>query len=120
MRLAAQAETADQALVARFVNTFEVVEQSAALGNHFQKTTTGMVVILVAFKVIGQVGNAFRKNGYLYFRRTGITFFGCILFDKSLFAFSSNRHRNVLFVEEEKSRPRPRCRPAGAVYFSSA
>ena len=32
---------------------------------------------------------------------TGIAFFSCIFFDKSRFAFCSNRHRNVLLCQRK-------------------
>ena len=38
--LAAQAETLDQSTVARLILATDIVQQAAALGNHFQKATT--------------------------------------------------------------------------------
>jgi hypothetical protein len=80
--LAAQAETADQRLVARCVHALDIVKKTTALRNQLQKTATRMIVILVALEVFGEVGDTLGKNGNLNFRRTGVTFLGGVFLDK--------------------------------------
>src|SRR5690606_23531676 len=94
--LAAQAETADQRLITRFVNALDIVEKATTLRNQLQEAATRMIVILVALEVFGEVGDTLGKNGNLYFRRTGVAFLGGVFLDKCLLALSSNRHRNTL------------------------
>src|SRR5262245_24618421 len=53
--LAADAEALDQRLVARLVLALDIVEQAAALADHLQQATAGVVVRLVGLKVLGQV-----------------------------------------------------------------
>src|SRR5690606_2710741 len=57
MRLAAQAELFDQHLVAVLVHLLEVVEKAAAGRNQLQQATTGMVILVVALEMFGEVGN---------------------------------------------------------------
>src|SRR5687767_9200393 len=83
--LAAQAELFDQRRIAAFVLALEVIKETAALRNECQKTTAGMVVLLVVLEVLGQVLDAFGKNSHLDFRRSGITLGGCKFSHQRLF-----------------------------------
>lgn len=56
--LATQSELLDQRLVATFVLALQIVEKAAALRDELEKTTTGMVVLLVVLEVLGQVLDA--------------------------------------------------------------
>ena len=97
-RLAADAELCDNCLVARHFDFFEVIEQRATLGHHFQKAATRMVVFRMGFEMACQVCNPFGEDGNLHFRRTGITGLCGIFFDKRGFALCSNRPRMFLLI----------------------
>src|SRR5579875_1494018 len=60
--LAADAETLDQAAVARLVMILDVVEERAAVRNELQKATPRVVVLLVCLEVLGQVVDALRQD----------------------------------------------------------
>jgi hypothetical protein len=101
--LAAQAETADQRLITRFVNALDIVKKATTLRNQLQKAATRMIVILVALEVFGEVGDTLGKNGNLYFRRTGVAFLGGVFLDKCLLALSSIDIVTP-FLDERKTR----------------
>src|SRR5690606_19706813 len=92
-RSATQFELFDQRLVARLVLALEVVKEAAALGNQGEQATAGMIILLVALEVLGQVLDTLRKDRDLDFRRTGITRGRGEFSHKFLLAFSGNRHR---------------------------
>ena len=58
------------------------LQKTAALTNHFQKTTTGMMVFLVVLQVFCQIADAFRKNGNLDFRGSRVSFVDAVGFDQ--------------------------------------
>src|SRR5262245_109167 len=88
--LSAQAELFDQRLVAAFVLALEIIKEAAALRDKCQKATTGMIVLLVVLEMLGQVLDAFGKNGNLDFRGSGISFGGCKFAHQGLFTLCSN------------------------------
>ena len=94
--LATQTETADQAIVTAVVGHFEVIQHAAALTDHHQQTTAGVIVLVVAFEVFGEILDTFAQNRHLHLGLTGITGLGGIFFDELLFALSANRHRGLL------------------------
>ena len=71
-RLAADAELLDQRAVARLVLALDVVEERAALGDHLQEATPGMVVLGVGLEVLGQVVDAFGQDCDLDLGRPGV------------------------------------------------
>src|SRR5690606_12908454 len=99
-RLAADAEALDQGLVPRLVDLLDVVEKRATGRHHLQQATTGVVVLLVALEVFGEVGDALGEDGDLHFRRAGVVGLGRVFLNQSGFALSSNRHRTVLSKED--------------------
>src|SRR5262245_65968717 len=55
-----------------------------------------MVVLDVALEVLGQIVDAFRKNGHLHLRRSGVAGLGRIGLDDFRLACGRNRHRAFL------------------------
>ena len=78
-----------------------MVQQRPALRHQLQKTTTGVVVLLVVLEVFGQVVDALRKDCNLNFGGTGVAFGGRVFLDKSCLALCSDLHRTILSMEEE-------------------
>src|SRR5690349_14984945 len=70
--LAAQAEVGDQLGVAVLVGLLEVVQQLAALVDHLQKATAGVVILLVRFEVRRKAVDPLRQQCNLDFRGAGI------------------------------------------------
>ena len=69
---AADAETANQRLVAFHILALDVVKQLAALGDHFEQATARVVVFFVLFEMLNQVIDAAGKQSYLNFGRRGV------------------------------------------------
>ena len=74
-RLAAQAQTFDQVLIAGLILAFDIVEQFAAGRDHFQKATATVVVFLMSLEVFCQRRDARGQDGDLYFWRSCVAFF---------------------------------------------
>lgn len=55
--LFSEAKAADQRLVTWCVLALQIIQQTAALVNKFQKTTTRVIIFLVLFEVFSQVCN---------------------------------------------------------------
>src|SRR5260221_5507690 len=91
--LAADSQPLDQRLVATRVDTGEIIEQLAALRHELEQSTPGMVVLDVALEVLGQIVDAFRKNGHLHLWRSSVAGLGPIGLDDFRLACGRNRHR---------------------------
>src|SRR5690554_2906527 len=87
-----QTQLLDQRVVPRQVLLLEVGEQAAALVDHHQQATAGMVILVVVLEVLGQVADALRKDRDLDFRRAGVTLALSVVLDDFLFLFGGNRH----------------------------
>src|SRR5687768_9386529 len=90
---AAQSEPRNQHLVARFVLRLQIVEQATALRDELQEAAPRMVVLHVALEVLGQIGDALRKDRYLDFGRSGVAVLRRVFLDQFLLAISGDRHR---------------------------
>src|SRR5262247_3639405 len=96
-KLAANPEPLDQRLVTRLVGTGEIIEQLATLRYELEQSTPGMIVLDVTLEVLGQIVDAFRKNGHLHLRRSSVAGLGRISFDDFRLACGCDRHRVFLF-----------------------
>ena len=65
----------------------KVSEKVTSVTYHLKKTSSGVMVLLVLLKMLGEHINTSGKNGDLNLRRTGITLVGSILGDNSLLLF---------------------------------
>jgi hypothetical protein len=81
--LAAQAEALDQLGVARGILALEVVQQITALVDHADKTTSGVVILLVGFKVAAKLLDVCGEQCNLYFRGSGVAFGALVFADDS-------------------------------------
>ena len=69
----------------------QIVQHLAALTNHHQQTTAGVVVVLVYTQVIGQLVDAGGQDGDLDLRGTGVGCVGAVCLDHgSLFVFTNH------------------------------
>src|SRR5690606_4776030 len=107
-RLAAQAEFADQRLVALVVLALEVIQQPATLVDQLEQATAGMVVLLVLGEVLGQVIDAGRPQGTLHCRGTGIVGSTLVLADDASGIFDTESH--LWKSPDMRSEPRGPCR----------
>lgn len=80
-----QTQGPNQLLVTIGVKLDQVVEQAAALTDHFQKSTAGVVVPKVLLEVGSQLGDFFGQESHLHFWRTrvslalGVALHNCLL-----------------------------------------
>jgi hypothetical protein len=86
--LAPQTQLGDETAISLNVFSTEIVEQTPALADHEQKTTTAVVVVLVVAKMLGQMVDPLCEQSHLDFRGTGVALVGTELFDN----FSSCLH----------------------------
>src|SRR5215207_9158217 len=91
--LAADAELLDQRAVARLVLALDVVEERAALRDHLQEATPGMVVLGVGLEVLGQVVDAFGQDCDLDLGRPGVAGLMPMFLDERGLALRRDRHR---------------------------
>lgn len=66
--LLSDAELSDDSSVTLDVLLLQVSEHVAALTNHLQQATTGMVVVLVLLQMLGELLDALGQDCDLYFR----------------------------------------------------
>src|SRR5689334_22265029 len=95
-KLAADSQPLDQRFVAPLVDTGEIIEQLTTLRYELKQSTSGMVVLDVTLEVLGQIVDAFRKNGHLHLRRSSVAGLGRIGLDDFRLACERNRHRAFL------------------------
>jgi hypothetical protein len=74
-----QTEFLNDRTIAVDVFLHQVVEKVAAMTDHFEQATTGVVVFLMLFQVLGQVVDAASQNRDLDFGRTRVTLVGGVL-----------------------------------------
>ncbi len=55
MKSAANAEPADQFAIALVVLALDVVEQAAAIADHFQQPAARMIIVLMGLKMLSQI-----------------------------------------------------------------
>ena len=96
--LPANSECFDNRAITLDILLDQIVKQAATLTDHLQQTATGVMVLLVRFKMLGQVRDPFRQKCNLYFRGPGITFMPLKSFNYFLFALCSKQlHSPFLF-----------------------
>src|SRR5687768_6168066 len=91
--LAAKSETLDQRAVTRDVDVLEVAEQTTALTDHQEQTTTRVVVVLVLLQVLCKVLDALRQHRDLHLGGSGVTGVRRVLFDDRLLSVRFEWHR---------------------------
>jgi hypothetical protein len=70
--LLTKVESADEGGITGLVFPLEVLEQATALAYELKKPTASVVILLVGFKMLGEVVDTVRKESYLHFRGAGI------------------------------------------------
>ncbi len=65
----------------------KVVEKVTSSADHFEKTTSGMMILLVVLQMFGKIRNSLGKDSYLDFRRTCVVFAETVSLDYSCLFF---------------------------------
>ena len=65
--LPTQSKPPDEALVAAYILTAEVIKETAPLGNHGYQAPPGMHVFAVSAEVVGHLTDTLREHGDLQF-----------------------------------------------------
>ena len=92
--LLTQAQLGDNGAVTLDIGLLQVGQQVAAMTNHLQQTTTGMMVLLVNLQMFVQVVDSLGQYSDLYFGRTGVAFVGGMGQDN--FGFFFFAHHNAV------------------------
>ena len=72
LRLATNAETADQSAVALDISALHVVEQAASLADELHESAARVMIALVDLEVLGEVGDPVRQERHLDFGRSRV------------------------------------------------
>jgi hypothetical protein len=86
--LLADAKLLNDCFVAFGVGLSEVVEQTATLADHHEKTAPGGMVLLVGLEVLGQLANPRTQDSDLNFRGTGIVIGSAVIGNQGGFFLS--------------------------------
>ena len=70
--LTTKTKLCDDLSISFYLILLQGIEKSATLANHLQQPSSGVMVLLVCFEVIGQVGNPLAQNSDLNFGRTRV------------------------------------------------
>ena len=89
-KLLTDAELGNNRTVALDVVFGHIVQQAAALTNHFEQTLTAVIVLLVHLQVLGELVNALGEDGDLHLRRAGVALVGLVVFDDGCFLILGN------------------------------
>ncbi len=73
MELLPETKLFDQLPVLVGIRLLEIVQQLAALADHFQESAARMVVLHVRFEMIGKAVDPGGQERYLHFRGAGVT-----------------------------------------------
>lgn len=89
--LLTESEFCDYCTVTLNILLLEIVEKAAALTDHLKKTTAAVIILVVYLEVLGELGDALRKNRNLYFRRTCVCVVEAVIRDNlCLFLFENH------------------------------
>src|SRR5699024_9067062 len=94
--LLTNAQLGDAGTVAVDVLLGQVVKEVAALADHHQKATTGVVVVLVHPQMLGELVDAGGEDGNLHLGRAGVALVGGVGGDDSGLVFFAD-HDNSTF-----------------------
>src|SRR5690554_4529486 len=92
--LATQTKTLDQLKVTIAILLTEIVQQLTTLVYHPDKTTTGMVILIVDLEVILQLVDVGAQQCNLHFRGTSVTFSLLIIFNDLCFLIGRQCHNS--------------------------
>ena len=86
-RLLTQLQRIDELAVGGDVGALQVVEKLTTTAHHLQKTTAGVVILLVNLDVFGELVDSLSENSDLTLRRTCVVLvkavsldYGCLFF----------------------------------------
>jgi hypothetical protein len=84
LRLATNAETADQSAVALDISALHVVEQTATLADELHESTASVMIALVNLEVLSEVSDPVCQDRHLDFGRTRVRRVSLIILDDLL------------------------------------
>ena len=89
-KLLSQAELFYDSAVALDVNFLKICKQVAAMADHLEKASAGVVVLLVLLHMLGKGLDSVGQDRDLDLGRTGVALMGLVLFDDLCFFFFGN------------------------------
>ena len=81
--LLSQSELADDRAVTLDISLLQIVQKVSSVTDHFLKTAAAVEILFVGSEVLGQVVDTVGEDCDLNLGRTGVSFVGCVLLDKS-------------------------------------
>jgi hypothetical protein len=96
--LSAQPEPFNDRVVAVHILPFQVIEQLSALTHQLQKASTGMMVFLVTFEVLGQITNPLAEQRNLHLGRARVRGMEFEVLDNSFLLVRGHYHGLSSFV----------------------
>src|SRR5581483_10579498 len=91
-KLFANAQPVQHRPVPRVVDPVQVIEQTAPAPDELQQPAARMMVLLVQFEMLGQIGDTVRQYRNLYFRRAAVAVMPPILLDDPCLLRLRQRH----------------------------
>jgi len=85
--LLSEVKPVDQVPIPVYILAPEIVQHSPALPHQLQKPVSGMIVLFMLLKVLGEVADPVSQQGDLNFRRSGVVLVLFEIFDDFLFVF---------------------------------
>src|SRR5687767_14385509 len=86
-RLPAQPQTTDDLVVAFNIRSFQVIQQTTSLRDHFQQAAPRVIIFLVRFEMLGQFVNALAEKRHLHLGRTCVCLMRAEVGDNLLLGF---------------------------------
>ena len=91
-------ELLNHAAVLSDIFFLQILEKTATLADQLQQSTPGMMILGVLFKMLGQIRDPFRQQGYLHLAGAGIRVMGFKLLNNLFFLFCCLCHNGPPLV----------------------
>jgi hypothetical protein len=88
----------DKLFVTRFIFAFQVAKQSAAIADHLQQTTAGMVILFVGLQMTGNLFDLSGKDSDLHFWGTSVILMRLELANQGVFLFFIEHWVLILWI----------------------
>jgi hypothetical protein len=87
----------NQALVSIEIVVLEIIQEPSSLADNLQEAASGMVILNVSLKMLGEVLDTLAEQRHLHLRRAGVRLMKPKLLHDYLTLWLSNPHNSPLF-----------------------
>ena len=99
--LLAESQPANQILVPSKVLPLQIVEEAPTLAYHLEKTTPGMVILLMTLQMVGQIADFLAEDCDLHVGGSSVGAVQLITIYNIVFSFSGQSHSFSLLHQDE-------------------